>query len=97
MPDWNPAEIIGMKPKNLSYTMYKELITNQIWADQRANYGFEKVIENPLMIRLFGTPYIDLRVNFNSWLPRKLGNVTKGKLVNLYLNIFKKIKNFMIK
>ena len=94
MPDWNPAEIIGLKPKNLSYTMYKELITDQIWADQRANYGFEKIFDNPLMIKLFGTPYIDMRVNFNSWLPRNLSNITKEKLANFYLTKFKKNKEF---
>ena len=30
MPDWNPAEIIGIKPKPLALSLYQELITNEI-------------------------------------------------------------------
>ena len=29
MTDWNPAEIIGLKPNPLSYSIYKELITDK--------------------------------------------------------------------
>ena len=32
MPDWNPAEIIGIKPRMLALSLYKELITDQIWS-----------------------------------------------------------------
>ena len=31
MPDWNPAEIIGIKPKPLALSLYRELITDHIW------------------------------------------------------------------
>ena len=37
MPDWNPAEIIGCEPKMLALSLYKELITDSIWAYQRNN------------------------------------------------------------
>ncbi|MDA9956127.1 hypothetical protein N9D06_01690, partial [Candidatus Pelagibacter sp.] len=40
MPDWNPAEIIGIKPKPLALSLYKNLITDSIWSKQRKNYGF---------------------------------------------------------
>ena len=30
MTDWNPAEIIGIKPNNLSYSLYSELITDYV-------------------------------------------------------------------
>ena len=35
MPDWNPAEIIGILPKPLSQSLYEEIITNKIWALSR--------------------------------------------------------------
>ena len=38
MPDWNPAEIIGLRPGPLSLSLYRELITDAIWAYQRDNY-----------------------------------------------------------
>ena len=39
MPDWNPAEIIGVRPWPLSLSLYRELVTDSIWAYQRDNYG----------------------------------------------------------
>ena len=41
MPDWNPAEIIGKKPKPLALSLYRELVTDHIWSENRANYGFQ--------------------------------------------------------
>lgn len=35
MPDWNPAEILGIRPKKLAISLYKELITDDVWAHQR--------------------------------------------------------------
>ncbi len=32
MPDWNPAEIIGVRPKPLALSLYRELVTDSIWA-----------------------------------------------------------------
>ena len=39
MPDWNPAEIIGVRPQPLALSLYRELVTDSIWAYQRNNYG----------------------------------------------------------
>ena len=35
MTDWNPVEIIGLKPRTLALTMYKSLITDPIWSESR--------------------------------------------------------------
>ena len=35
MCDWNPAEMIGIKPLPLALSLYSELITDEIWAEQR--------------------------------------------------------------
>ena len=94
MPDWNPAEIIGTKPKNLALSMYKELITDHVWAKNRERYGFKKISMHHLMTTFFGTPYIDVRVDFNSWIPDDLNEKTSEKLVNIYLKKFSKNKTF---
>lgn len=86
MPDWNPAEIIGIKPKPLALSLYKELITDNIWAYQRDNYGYRKLRSCPLLISFLGNPYIDVRVSFNSFIPKSLNEKTASKLVNYYLN-----------
>ena len=94
MPDWNPAEMIGIKPKALAFSLYQELITDFIWAKNREKYGFSDLTSNHLMSNFLGTPFIDIRVDFNSWLPKNLRDSTKEKLVNYYLNMFKNNHNF---
>lgn len=49
MPDWNPAEIVGIRPKPLALSLYRELITDAIWAYQRHNYGYRNLRSFPLM------------------------------------------------
>ena len=94
MPDWNPAEMIGIKPKALALSLYQELITDFIWAKNREKYGFSDLTSNHLMSVFLGTPFIDIRVDFNSWLPKNLNVNTKEKLLNYYLNIFKNNNSF---
>ena len=86
MPDWNPAEILGVRPKKLAISLYKELITDSIWAHQRANYGYRDLTMHPLMISFCGIPYIDTRITFNSFVPAKLNEKIADKLVNYYLD-----------
>ena len=94
MPDWNPAEIIGIKPRRLASSLYEELITDFIWAKNRSSYGFNDMTSNHLMSNFLGTPYIDVRVDFNSWIPENINNKLKNKLVNYYLKLFKKNKHY---
>lgn len=86
MPDWNPAEIIGKKPRKLALSLYKELVTDAIWAYQRDSYGYRNVRSHPLLISLLGVPFIDVRVSFNSFIPKSLNEDLAEKLVNFYLN-----------
>lgn len=86
MTDWNPAEMIGLKPKPLALSLYKELITDNVWAYQRDNYGYRNLRSHPLMISLLGVPYIDVRVDFNSFIPKNLNDGIAAKLVEFYLN-----------
>ncbi len=41
------------------------------------------------MTAFYGTPYIDIRVDFNSWIPLELDHKISEKLVNFYLNKMK--------
>ena len=90
MPDWNPAEMIGIKPKKLSLSLYEELITNDIWSKQRKSLGYKDLTSHHLLTNFLGTPYVDIRVDFNSWIPNTLTQSTSEKLVNFYLNKFRK-------
>lgn len=94
MPDWNPAEIIGIKPKPLALSLYQELVTDHIWSEQRRDYGYRNVGSNHLMANFFGTPYVDIRVDFNSWIPASLDTKISEKLINFYIDKFIKNKKF---
>ncbi|MCW8901346.1 MAG: PEP-utilizing enzyme [Gammaproteobacteria bacterium] len=86
MPDWNPAEIIGVRPRPLALSLYKELITDGTWAYQRDNYGYRNLRSFPLLISFAGLPYIDVRISFNSFIPGDLKDDLAERLVNHYLD-----------
>lgn len=86
MPDWNPAEIIGVRPRPLALSLYRELITDAIWAYQRHNYGYRNLRSFPLMPHFFGLPYIDVRLSFNSFIPSDLDETLAGRLVDYYID-----------
>lgn len=89
MPDWNPAEIIGVRPLPLALSLYQELVTDSIWAYQRNNYGYLNLRSFPLLVSFSGLPYIDVRVSFNSFIPKNTPKPLADKLVNHYIQKLK--------
>lgn len=94
MPDWNPAEILGVRPKKLAISLYKELVTDSVWAHQRHDYGYRDLTMHPLMISFCGVPYIDTRITFNSFIPKSLNARIAEKLVNHYLSRLSKYPKY---
>lgn len=90
MPDWNPAEILGVRPQKLAVSLYKELITDDIWAHQRNNYGYLDLTMHPLMVSFCGIPYIDTRVTFNSFIPKTLNRHIAEKLTDYYIETLRR-------
>lgn len=90
MPDWNPAEMIGIRPRALALSLYREIITNGVWAYQRDNYGYRNLRSFPLMVDFQGLPYIDARVSFNSFLPKDLPDPLAERLASYYLERLRK-------
>ena len=86
MPDWNPAEMIGIRPRPLALSLYRELITDVIWSYQRHNYGYRNLRSFPLLHDFFGLPYIDVRVSFNSFIPGDIPDQLADKLANYYID-----------
>lgn len=83
MPDWNPVEMIGSFPSKLSFSLYKELITKNSWSIARKQMGY-KHVNSELMYNFSGRPYIDVRLSFNSFLPKNLRNNISKKIVNYW-------------
>jgi phosphohistidine swiveling domain-containing protein len=86
MPDWNPAEIIGIRPRPLALSLYRDLVTDSIWSYQRNNYGYKNLRSFPLMVHFYGLPYIDVRVSLNSFIPRDIDGPLADQLANHYLD-----------
>jgi len=86
MPDWNPAEIIGTNPGQLAVSLYNYLILDDVWATQRAEYGYKDVRPQSLLQQFAGKPYIDIRASFNSFIPKNVPDELSEKLVDFYLN-----------
>ena len=82
MPDWNPAEIIGRVPRNLASSLYKKVITDDVWRIARAEMGYSIPAGEPLMVMLAGQPFIDTRLSFHSFIPKKIPSNIAEKLVN---------------
>ncbi len=84
MPDWNPVEMIGYQPDQLSYSLYKKLITDSAWSTARKQMEY-KNINRELMTSFSGKPYIDTRLSFSSYIPKTVNNNISKKIVNFWL------------
>jgi choline kinase len=87
MLDWNPAEIVGTRPKPLSLSLYRRIITDEVWALQRSEFGYRDVLPHPLIVLFCGPPYVDIRASLNSFVPAALSDDIAERLVNAYLQI----------
>lgn len=90
MPDWNPAEIIGTNPRRLARSLYQYLITDEVWATQRAEYGYIDVRPHPLLVSFGDHPYIDVRASFTSFIPATLPKDLAERLADHYLDRLEK-------
>ena len=86
MSDWNPAEMIGKKPKPLAISLYSKFITNHAWARSRYNLGYRFCSNQKLLVVFKNHPYIDIRLSFNSFIPSKINKTLANKLVNIWIN-----------
>jgi hypothetical protein len=85
MPDWNPAEIIGLEPKPLAFSLYRHIITNEVWPLARRQLGYKDIGYQPGIVSFAGKPYVDIRMSFNTFLPAGMMDATGEKLVDFYM------------
>lgn len=82
MPDWNPAEMIGSRPRTLAFSLYERQITVSAWSEARYRMGYRDLRNVPLMAGFAGQPFIDVRPSLNSFLPSTLDETIGEKLVD---------------
>lgn len=85
MPDWNPAELIGIRPNTLAFSLFRELISESVWAYERSNLGYRNLRSFPLVLDFAGQPFVDLRISLNSLIPASVPDQQAQQLANYYL------------
>jgi glutamine kinase len=86
MPDWNPAEMISIRPNPLALSLYQYLITDKSWRIARGRMGYFNPEPEKLLFCIAGHPYIDARNSFNNLSPDGLPKKLAEKLIDHYLN-----------
>ena len=90
MPDWNPAEIIGINPKKLAFDLYRYIITDTVWQESRSRLGYRKVEYSPGLVSFSGKPYVDIRMSFNTFIPSKIEDKIAEKLIDYFMDQLKR-------
>ena len=85
MPDWNPVEMIGVVPRDLAFSLYKTLITKEIWYLSRVEMGYSKPVNKSLMHNFCGHPFIDAKASFSTFIPNNLEKKISKKLVKFWV------------
>jgi glutamine kinase len=91
MPDWNPAEIIGINPFPLAFDLYKYIITDDVWARSREVVGYRKINFHPGIFSFGGKPYVDIRMSSNTFTPTDIRDSLAGKLTDYCIDKLKKL------
>jgi hypothetical protein len=81
MPDWNPVELIGRKPKNLAYEIFHKSITKTSWATARKNMAYKDQTNFELTTKIGGTPYVDIEQSIRSLIPKDISAEIENKMV----------------
>ena len=85
MPDWNPAEIVGVAPRALAFSLYRAAVTDRVWAEARRALGYADATCAPLVVGIAGRPYVQVQASFTSLLPAGLPPEVADRLVDAAL------------
>ena len=83
MAFWNPSEIIGVNPRYLDYSLYREIITKRAWIEGLLPLGYTDV-PGELMYKVGNKPYISVDYSFQALTPNAISEETKQKLYAVY-------------
>ena len=89
MSDMNPAEMIGKKPDNIAFGLYKFMFTDTTWNIQRGEFGYKKYSGGKLMELFNNVAYINVNHSLNSFLTRSLQKESCEEIINYQINKLK--------
>lgn len=83
MAFWNPAELIGDRPKYLDASLFNHLIMKELWSSALTPLGYTAVNDH-LMEMVAGKPYINLHHSFRALTPASVPEPLAAKLLRFY-------------
>ena len=89
MASWRPAEILGLNPRPLDCSLYKEFITSGKWNESISHFGYATEI-NDIMQKIGNKPYISVEYSIAGLTPKSLSSNIKFKLKEYYIDKLKK-------
>jgi len=89
MAFWNPAEIIGDRPRSLDYSLYQWIITRNAWNSGLVPLGYP-AISKELMYEFGNKPYISVDLSFETLTPASIKGTTRKKLISFYKDKLKR-------
>ncbi len=89
MASWRPAEILGLNPRPLDCSLYKEFITSGKWNESISHFGYANEV-NDIMQKIGNKPYISVDYSIAGLTPKSLSPNIKFKLKEYYIDKLKK-------
>lgn len=86
MPDWNPAELVGVAPRELSLSLFRYLISDGTWAYERSNFGYFPMRGHPLIVEIQGCPFVDVSVSAQSLVPASIPSGARQRVLDAMLS-----------
>lgn len=88
---WNTLDQLGTNPRPLDYSLFKEVITNDIWNKSILEMGYTKV-DGELMQKVGNKPYVSIDYTFEGLTPASIPSRIRYKLFDYYEEKLKKDK-----
>lgn len=89
MADWNPAELLGDRPRALAVSLYQHLVTDKAWLWGRASLGYRDLPTRKLVDLIAGKPYVHVKRSFLSLTPAGLPDELAERYVNNRLGVLR--------
>lgn len=77
------VRMLGNNPRPLEFSLYKEMIDNEVWNTSMTSLGYEGTLED-IIVRIGNKPYASVNNIIKSMFPEGLDLMLKYKLENYY-------------
>lgn len=88
---WNTLDQLGTNPRPLDYSLFKEVITTDIWNKSILEMGYTKV-DGELMQKVGNKPYVSIDYTFEGLTPASIPSRIRYKLFDYYEECLKNDK-----